>query len=109
MLTAAVIPPAGIALGILVGQHAADGLHHGEAGVVLTGDHLQAVLLAMLFGQDGGVNVGVLLLQIVHFNERLADRFETSSIVKAVCHFVNWAEERTIRTEGSKGSKVEGW
>ena len=46
VLAAAVIPPAGIALGILVGQHAADRLHHRGAGVVFAGDHLQPVLLA---------------------------------------------------------------
>ena len=66
VLAAAVVPPAGIALGILVGQHAADRLHHRGAGVVFAGDHLQPVLLAMLFGRDGGVNVGVLLLENVH-------------------------------------------
>ena len=47
VLAAAVVAPAGIALGVLVGQHAAGGLHHGGAGVVLAGDHLQAVLLAL--------------------------------------------------------------
>ncbi len=58
VLAAAVIPPAGIALGIFVRQHAADGLHDGRAGVVLAGDHLQAVLLAIDFGGDGGQTCG---------------------------------------------------
>ena len=47
-LAAAVVPPARIALGILVREHAAGGLHHGRARVVLAGDHLQAVSLASI-------------------------------------------------------------
>ena len=44
-LAAAVVAAAGIALGVLVGQHRALGGQDGGAGVVLRGDHLQAVLL----------------------------------------------------------------
>ena len=44
-LAAAVIALAGIALGILVGEHRALRGHDGGAGVILRGDHLQAVLL----------------------------------------------------------------
>ena len=46
-LAAAVVALAGIALGILVREHAAGGLHHRRAGVVFAGDHLEAVLLAL--------------------------------------------------------------
>ena len=42
-LAAAVVAPARIAFGILIREHAAGGLHHGGAGVVFAGDHLQAV------------------------------------------------------------------
>ena len=50
VLAAAVVPPAGIAFGVLVREHAAGRLHDRGAGVVLAGDHLQAVLLAMNLG-----------------------------------------------------------
>ena len=43
---AAVISSTGIALGILVREHAAGRLHYGRARVVLAGDHFQAVGLA---------------------------------------------------------------
>ena len=57
---AAVIPPAGIALGVFIRQHAADRLHDGGAGVVFAGDHLQAVLLAIDFIVDRRPNLGIL-------------------------------------------------
>jgi hypothetical protein len=38
MLAAAVIPLAGVAFGVFVGQHRALGRHHRRAGVVLRGD-----------------------------------------------------------------------
>ena len=66
MLAAAVIPPARIALGIFVRQHAADRLHDGRAGVVFAGDHLQAVLLAIDFFVDRGPNLGVLRFHEIH-------------------------------------------
>ena len=58
-LAAAVVALARIALGVLVRQHAADGLHHGRAGVVFAGDHLQAVLLPVDLAGDGGPEFGV--------------------------------------------------
>ena len=55
VLAAAVVALAGVALGVLVGQHAALRLEHGPGGEVLAGDHLQrAALPAELAGQDGG-------------------------------------------------------
>ena len=41
-LAAAVIAVAGVALGVFVGEHAADGLHDGRAREVFARDHLQA-------------------------------------------------------------------
>ena len=68
VLAAAVVAPAGVALGVLVGQHAADGLHHRRAGVVLAGDHLQPVLLALGLGaqqaRDGRVDLGDVLREV---------------------------------------------
>ncbi len=46
VLAAAVVPPAGVALGVLVGQHAALRLHRRDGREVLRRDHLQRVLLA---------------------------------------------------------------
>jgi hypothetical protein len=43
---ATVVALARVALGVLVGQHAALGLHHPRAGVVLAGDQLDVVFLA---------------------------------------------------------------
>ena len=65
-LAPAVVTLARIALGVLVRQHASDGLHHGGAGVVLAGDHLQPVLLALDFALDGGPEFGVLGFEVVH-------------------------------------------
>ena len=48
-----VIPPAGIPFGVFVRQNAAHALHDGGTGVVLAGDHLQAVALAVDFVGDG--------------------------------------------------------
>jgi hypothetical protein len=42
-LVAAVVALAGIALGVLVGEHRAGGLHHGRRREVLRGDELQPV------------------------------------------------------------------
>src|SRR5207249_3294994 len=53
-LAAAVVARAGVALGVLVGQHRADRLQHRRAGVVLRGDHLQLEPLAILFLAYGG-------------------------------------------------------
>ena len=55
----AVIPLSGVALGVLVRQHAALGLHHQHAGVVLGGNQLQMVLLALGFRRHGGGEFGV--------------------------------------------------
>ena len=65
VLAAAVVALAGIALGVLVRQHAADGLHHGRAGVVLAGDHFQAVGLALDFVGDRGPDVGIVFFDEV--------------------------------------------
>jgi len=59
VFAAAVVPLAGIPLRIFVGQHAALGLHHQHAGVVLGGDQLQMVLLALGFRSHGGGEFGV--------------------------------------------------
>ena len=66
VFAAAVIAPAGIAFGIFVGQHAADRLHDGRAGVVFAGDHLQAVFLALDFGGDGGPDFGIFFFDEIH-------------------------------------------
>ena len=52
VLAAAVVALARVALGVLVRQHRTLRLHHGPGGVVLRGDHLQAVALAGQLGVD---------------------------------------------------------
>ena len=47
LLAAAVVAPAGIALGIFVGQHRARRLEHGARDDVLRGDQLDLLALAM--------------------------------------------------------------
>ena len=59
VLAAAVVPPARVALGVLVGQHRALRLHHRDRGEVLRGDHLQRRLLAVQLGGDGRGHLGV--------------------------------------------------
>ena len=66
MLAPAIIAAARIPLGILIGQHAADGLHYGHAGVIFAGNHFQAILLPLGFGFDGIKNGWILLLKNVH-------------------------------------------
>ena len=63
-LAAAVVSAARIPFGVLIREHAAGGLHHGRAGVVLAGDHLQAVRLALDLVGDRGPDFGIVL-----FNE----------------------------------------
>ena len=58
-LLAAVVAPAGIALGVLVGQHRAERGQHLGIGVVLRRDHLDAVDLAALLAGDGVRDVGI--------------------------------------------------
>jgi hypothetical protein len=55
----AVIPPPGIALGILVRQHRPLRLHDGERREVLRRDHLQRLLLATELRRDRVVDLGV--------------------------------------------------
>ena len=52
VLAAAVVALARVALGVLVGQHRTLRLHDGPGGVVLRGDHFQAVPLAGQLGVD---------------------------------------------------------
>src|SRR5690606_18209200 len=59
VLAAAVVALVRIALGVLVGQHAALGLQHARAGVVLAGDQLDMVLLAAGLVGDGLGQFGV--------------------------------------------------
>ncbi len=49
----AVVPAAGVALGVLVGEVAPHGLHHGPGCVVLGSDELQMVALALDFKLQG--------------------------------------------------------
>ena len=66
MLATAVVAAPGIALGVLVREHAARGLHDRRTGVVLAGNHLQAVLLALYLGCHRGVDFDILLGQWRH-------------------------------------------
>ena len=66
ILAPAVVPPAGVALGILVGQAAAHGGHHRGGGDVLRGDKLDIFLLAAVLPLQPGAHLPVLVSQIVH-------------------------------------------
>ena len=65
-LATAVVAAAGIAFGVLIGQHAAHALHDGGTGVVLAGDHFQAVALALDFAGDSRPDFRVVLFDRVH-------------------------------------------
>ena len=58
-LAAAVVALARVALGVLVGELAALGLHDGRRGVVLAGDQLDVVFLAAVLVLDGRPELGV--------------------------------------------------
>ena len=66
ILTAAIIPPAGIALGVFIGQAATYGGHHRRRGDVLRGDKLDIFLLAAVLPLQPGAHLPVLVSQIVH-------------------------------------------
>jgi hypothetical protein len=59
----AVITFSGVALGILVGEARPLRFHHGRAGVILRGDHLQPGLLPAALALDGLKNGRVLLFE----------------------------------------------
>ena len=59
VFAAAVVAPAWVALGVLVGQHRTLRLHHRERREVLARDHLQGVLLARQLGGDRAVDRGI--------------------------------------------------
>ena len=59
VLAAAVVTPSGIALGILVGHHAALGEQHRGTDDVLRGDELDLLPLALDLAANGGVDLGV--------------------------------------------------
>ncbi|MNC90572.1 hypothetical protein D3C83_66850 [compost metagenome] len=59
VLAAAVVAPPGIAFGVLVGELAALRDQHRAAHVVLRGDQLDMLLLALVFAADGIPHFGV--------------------------------------------------
>ena len=59
-LAAAVVAPAGIAFGVLVGEHRTRRFAHRAAGVVLRGDQFEVLALTPLLARDGGGDLGVL-------------------------------------------------
>ena len=68
-LAAAVVAPAGIALGVLVGQHRALRLEHRHRHEVLGGDHLERALLAIELHDedlgDLGIDLGERCVEVV--------------------------------------------
>lgn len=58
-LTAAIVPPTGIAFGVLVRQDGAGSLQDRGTGVILGGDQLQPVGLASLFLLDNVPDFGI--------------------------------------------------
>ena len=65
-LTSAVVSPAGIPLGIFVGQAAAHGGHHRRRGDVLRGNKLNIFLLPLILPPQPCTHLLVLPSQIVH-------------------------------------------
>ena len=59
MLAAAVVALAGVAFGVFIGQLRALGFHDGGGAVVFAGDQLNVLLLALVFGLDGGKYFGI--------------------------------------------------
>ena len=65
-LAAAVVAPAGIPFGVLIGQLRALGFQHCGAGVVFGGDHFQPLLLAAAFPLNRFPDFQILLFENVH-------------------------------------------
>ena len=63
LLAAAVVAAAGVALGVLVGQHRARRVEHRLRHEVLRGDHLQGALLAVQLALEDGRDLGIDLAQ----------------------------------------------
>ena len=59
VFAAAVVALARVALGVLVGEYGALGFHGPGRGVVLGGDQLDVLLLALALGVDGGLDFRV--------------------------------------------------
>ena len=59
ILAAAVVAATGVALSVFVGELRALRLHHGFRRVVLAGDQLDVIFLALVFGVDNGEDFGV--------------------------------------------------
>jgi hypothetical protein len=55
----AVVALARVALGVLVRERGADGLHHGPRREVLRGDELDALVLARRLGGDDAGDLGI--------------------------------------------------
>ncbi len=62
-LAAAVVPGAGIALGVLVGERRAERGQHGRRGEVLGGDQLQGARLPLPFPEQDLRQLGILPTQ----------------------------------------------
>ena len=75
ILTAAVVARAGIALGVLVGQMAAHGLHDGGGYEVLRGDQLDMITLALKLAHHGRVDLRVLPLDGLIAHRRSSSLF----------------------------------
>ena len=88
MLAATVISPPRISFGVLVGQHAAHGLHDRRRGVILTGDQFQSILLAPILGFHRGPHIGILRSDNVHefsyFNLKIVNLAANNILV--LCH-----------------------
>jgi hypothetical protein len=65
-LTAAVVPPAGISLGILVGEHRPHRLQYRPGDEVLAGDQLETVLLPLDLARDQPADGGISRIQWLH-------------------------------------------
>ncbi len=70
---AAVVALVGVALRVLVGQHRAGGGHDRRRGEVLRGDQLQPPLLALQFGIQQVVDLGIRALGPSHVGVLLVD------------------------------------
>ena len=103
-LAAAVVALAGIAFGVLVGEHRARGLENRLADEVLRGDELESLGLAAALAGDGGGDFGIVSASVRSIGERVT--FGITAIVKAqgsrlmawnVCRPQEYTEEACTR------------
>ncbi|MNM49766.1 hypothetical protein D3C81_607770 [compost metagenome] len=94
MLATAVVALARVAFGVFVGQAAALGLHDALAGVVLRGDQLDVIFLALFFGIHRRQQCIVVTLDLVLLAEHRVSPGSGIGSCRAIALLQRWYDRR---------------